>query len=70
MPGGRGGPDRFLTTVLMTDIVGSTEHAAELGDRAWRDLIAQHHAVVRSALRKFSEDPVRHIAEEPDSSDD
>ncbi len=36
----------------MTDIVGSTEHAAELGDRAWRDLIAQHHAVVRSALRR------------------
>ena len=52
MPGGRGGPDRFLTTVLMTDIVGSTEHASELGDRAWRDLIAQHHALVRAALQR------------------
>ncbi len=52
MPGGRGGPDRFLTTVLMTDIVGSTDHAAELGDAAWRDLIAQHHAVVRAALKR------------------
>ncbi len=52
MPGSRGGPERFLTTVLMTDIVGSTEHASELGDRAWRDLIAQHHTLVRAALRR------------------
>src|SRR5687768_3112621 len=52
MPGDRGAPDRFLTTVLMTDIVGSTEHAAELGDRAWRELISQHHAIVRAALRR------------------
>ena len=46
------GPARFLTTVLFTDIVGSTEHAAELGDRAWRELIQLHHAIVRSALRR------------------
>lgn len=31
--------DRFLTTVLMTDMVGSTELAAELGDRGWRELV-------------------------------
>ncbi len=50
----RGGArDRFLTTVLMTDIVGSTEHAAELGDAGWRDLIGMHHAIVRGALRQF-----------------
>jgi ABC-type transport system substrate-binding protein len=36
----------------MTDIVGSTEHAAELGDRAWRDLVQVHHATVRAALRR------------------
>lgn len=42
---------RFLTTVLMTDIVASTEHAAELGDAAWRELVQAHHAIVRSALR-------------------
>ena len=36
----------------MTDIVGSTEHAAELGDRAWRDLVQLHHEIVRSALRR------------------
>ena len=33
------GPERFLTTVLMTDMVGSTEHAAELGDHGWRELL-------------------------------
>ncbi len=37
-------PDSVLTTVLFTDIVGSTERAAELGDRAWRDLLERHHA--------------------------
>jgi class 3 adenylate cyclase len=45
-------PERFLTTVLFTDIVGSTERAAELGDSSWRDLIQLHHALVRAALRK------------------
>ena len=51
MPGRRGTPERFLTTVAMTDIVGSTEHAAELGDSAWRELLQQHHALVRAELR-------------------
>jgi class 3 adenylate cyclase len=46
-------PDSVLTTVLFTDIVGSTERAAELGDRAWRDLLAQHHASVRRELARF-----------------
>ncbi|MGI8830802.1 MAG: adenylate/guanylate cyclase domain-containing protein [Candidatus Limnocylindria bacterium] len=55
--------DRFLTTVLMTDIVGSTEHAAELGDRGWRDLVQLHHEVVRRALR-------RHTGREVDTAGD
>jgi class 3 adenylate cyclase len=46
-------PDSVLTTVLFTDIVGSTERAAELGDRAWRDLLSQHHASVRRELARF-----------------
>jgi class 3 adenylate cyclase len=46
-------PDRVLATVLFTDIVGSTERATELGDRAWRDLLARHHAIVRTALASF-----------------
>jgi peptide/nickel transport system substrate-binding protein len=52
MPDRRAGPERFLTTVVMTDIVGSTQHAAELGDSAWRDLLQQHHALIRTELRR------------------
>lgn len=48
-----GNPERLLTTVLFTDIVGSTERAAELGDRGWKDLVARHHAIVRQELRAF-----------------
>jgi pimeloyl-ACP methyl ester carboxylesterase len=46
-------PDRVLATVLVTDIVGSTRHAARIGDRAWCDLLARHHAIVREALAAF-----------------
>ena len=41
---------RALATVLFTDIVGSTEKAAELGDAPWKDLLAEHDVVVRRAL--------------------
>ena len=46
-------PDRVLTTVLFTDIVGSTERARVLGDRAWRDLLDRHHDLVRRDLLRF-----------------
>jgi pimeloyl-ACP methyl ester carboxylesterase len=46
-------PDRVLATVLFTDIVGSTERASELGDRRWRELLEQHHAVVRRHIDRF-----------------
>ncbi len=42
--------DRVLATVLFTDIVGSTERAAALGDRAWRELLDTHHAIARREL--------------------
>lgn len=45
--------DRVLATVLFTDLVGSTERAAELGDRRWRDLVEQHHSAVRRELGRF-----------------
>jgi class 3 adenylate cyclase len=45
--------DRMLATVLFTDIVGSTERAASLGDRAWREVLDRHHASVRSELAHF-----------------
>jgi class 3 adenylate cyclase len=46
-------PDRLLTTLLFTDIVDSTKLAAERGDRRWRDLLDQHHALVRVQLERF-----------------
>src|SRR5919197_2119404 len=45
--------DRVLTTVLFTDIVGSSEKAAALGDRAWKDHVEQHHAKVRALLARY-----------------
>ena len=46
-------PDRLLATVLFTDIVGSTAKATELGDRAWRELLERHHALIRRELVRF-----------------
>jgi class 3 adenylate cyclase/alpha-beta hydrolase superfamily lysophospholipase len=46
-------PERVLATVLITDLVGSTERAAELGDRAWAELLGSHHALVRAQLDRF-----------------
>jgi class 3 adenylate cyclase/pimeloyl-ACP methyl ester carboxylesterase len=46
-------PDRMLATVLFTDIVGSTEMAVAMGDRAWRTLLEQHHSAIRAALKEY-----------------
>jgi class 3 adenylate cyclase len=46
-------PERVLATILFTDIVGSTELAARLGDSAWRGLLERHHAAVRLELARF-----------------
>jgi class 3 adenylate cyclase len=55
--------DRVLATVMFTDLVGSTERAAALGDAGWRDLVDRHHAVVRAAL-------ARHRGREIDTAGD
>jgi pimeloyl-ACP methyl ester carboxylesterase len=55
--------DRVLATVLFTDIVQSSERLASLGDRAWRDLLEQHHALVRQEL-------ARHRGAEVDTAGD
>jgi class 3 adenylate cyclase/pimeloyl-ACP methyl ester carboxylesterase len=60
-PPSRGG--RVLATVLFTDIVGSTERAAELGDERWKDLLADHHARTRGEL-------ARHRGREIDTTGD
>lgn len=45
--------DRVLATVLFTDIVGSTARLSEVGDRRWRELLHEHHAIVRRQLARF-----------------
>jgi class 3 adenylate cyclase len=44
------GVERSLATVMFTDMVDSTQRAAELGDRAWRDVVERHHRIVRDLL--------------------
>jgi class 3 adenylate cyclase len=53
--GSRGGPgtERVLATVLFTDIVGSTDKAAQLGDERWRDLLDRHDQSVRTQIERF-----------------
>jgi pimeloyl-ACP methyl ester carboxylesterase len=46
-------PNRVLATVLFTDIVGSTQKAIELGDRAWRQVLERHNALIRRQLARF-----------------
>ena len=46
-------PERFLATILFTDIVGSTDLAVRLGDRDWRRILTAHHAAVRRELHRF-----------------
>src|SRR5262245_10840751 len=46
-------PDRVLATILVTDMVGSTERAAGLGDHAWKELLERHHTIVRELLGAF-----------------
>jgi class 3 adenylate cyclase len=55
LTGARHAPDsdRVLATVLLTDIVDSTKHAAELGDRRWKDLLDKHDGAVRRQLERF-----------------
>ena len=56
-------PDRVLSTLLFTDIVGSTARASSVGDRAWATLLERHHALVREEL-------VRHRGQEVDTAGD
>jgi class 3 adenylate cyclase len=46
-------PDSVLATVLFTDVVGSAERAAAVGDRRWREMLEEHHRVVRRDLNRF-----------------
>lgn len=52
--------DRVLTTLVFADIVGSTEQAVALGDRAWRDMLERYYGLVRRELAAHSRDRGRH----------
>ena len=45
--------NRVLASILFTDIVGSTQRAADLGDQRWREVLDEHDAVVRKAVGRF-----------------
>jgi pimeloyl-ACP methyl ester carboxylesterase len=45
--------DRVLSTVLFTDIVGSTERLIDAGDRRWRDVLKAHHEIVRREIERY-----------------
>jgi class 3 adenylate cyclase len=51
--------NRILATVLFTDIVDSTARAAELGDRAWRQLLDRHDAIARSEVERWNGEVVK-----------
>lgn len=46
-------PDRVLATVMFTDICSSTERAASLGDRAWRDVLVRHHDEATDLIGRY-----------------
>lgn len=52
-------PERVLATVLFTDIVGSTDTAAALGDQEWRHLLDRHNNVIRVELAKWRGDEIK-----------
>jgi class 3 adenylate cyclase len=56
-------PRRVLATVLFTDIVGSTQRAAELGDSRWQTLLADHNRIVRRQLDRFGGSEVKVIGD-------
>jgi class 3 adenylate cyclase len=56
-------PERVLATVLFTDIVGSTDRAAEVGDLEWGRLLDRHHALVRAELSRWRGTEVKTVGD-------
>ena len=65
LTGGRSGGEltRALLTVMFTDIIGATRHAADLGDSRWRDTLERHDAIVRRELRRYGGHEVKTIGD-------
>jgi class 3 adenylate cyclase len=60
--------DRVLATVLFTDIVGSTAFAAQVGDRRWKELLADHDALVEAEIERFRGRMVRSTRDSGDGA--
>jgi pimeloyl-ACP methyl ester carboxylesterase len=45
--------DRILTTVLLTDIVGSTQHLAQVGDRQWKEMLDTHDRLAEQLIARY-----------------
>ena len=56
-------PDRVLATVMVTDIVGSTQRAAELGDRRWREILESHQESLRRELTRFRGREIKNLGD-------
>ena len=56
-------PDRSLATIMFTDIVSSTERAAELGDARWRALVERHDEVMSSEIERWGGRPVKTLGD-------
>lgn len=54
---------RVLATVLFTDLVGSTERAAKMGDRAWAKLLERHHSLTRRGIQELGGEPVKTLGD-------
>jgi class 3 adenylate cyclase len=65
LTGGRSGGEltRALLTVMFTDIIAATRHAAALGDRRWRDTLERHDAIVRRELHRYGGREVKTIGD-------
>jgi class 3 adenylate cyclase len=63
LTGGRREGQRAMLTVLFTDIVDSTGHAARLGDSRWRDLLYAQERAVREVLARFNGQEVKTIGD-------
>lgn len=57
------GPQRVLATILFTDIVGSTDRARELGDKAWRELLKAHDTTVRREIARFRGSEIKSLGD-------
>jgi len=59
----RAEPNRVLASVLFTDIVGSTQLAAEMGDRAWREILERHDGLIDRTVAEHGGRVVKHIGD-------